>query len=291
MLTCYPPHHQDSLGNFYDCRLTLAPAVDPVACPSGFIFSRESIIENLLDQKKENKRRLAAWEAAQAGAARREAERAAVDAEAALLAFDRRNHAGASDALAARLRQAINEEAEALLADKRVTTGVSAIAEREARKAEVRAFWAPSQGPEAAAVVDKPDGATRCPASGNKLRLKDLTPLVFTPVPGGGAGEYMDPVTRDPLTNASRLVVLKPTGDVMLESTWRACVRGDGQWAGAAVGDDDVLELQRGGTGFAEHDGEGVQVSRHFALGAGNGLADRRGQGAGAGSLFGLRMD
>ena len=56
---------QDSVGNYYDCRLTLAPAVDPVCCPYGFIFSREAILENLLAQKKANKKKKAAWEAQQ----------------------------------------------------------------------------------------------------------------------------------------------------------------------------------------------------------------------------------
>ena len=81
-LALYFHPFQDSMGNFYDCRLTLTPAHDPVACPSGFIFSREAIIENLLAQKKENKRRLVAWEAAQADTARKESEREAVDKEA-----------------------------------------------------------------------------------------------------------------------------------------------------------------------------------------------------------------
>lgn len=34
----------------------------------------------------------------------------------------------------------------------------------------------------------------------------------FTRVPDGGPNEYMDPVTKDVFTNASRLMVLKPTG-------------------------------------------------------------------------------
>ena len=34
----------------------------------------------------------------------------------------------------------------------------------------------------------------------------------FTRVPGGGPHEYMDPVTKDAFTNASRLILLKPTG-------------------------------------------------------------------------------
>ena len=211
---------KDSMGHFFDCRLSLSPAVDPVACPSGFIFSREAIIENLLAQKKETKRQLAAWEAAQANTSRKEAERSAVEKEAALLAFDRRNHAGASDILATQLHDAVTEEAEAMLAETRVTSGAVNIRSNEERMASMKAFWAPSQTPHAAATVDKPDGFTKCPASGKKMKLKDLVPVKFSSMPGGGAAEYMDPVTRDPLTNASRLVVLKPTGDVVLESTW-----------------------------------------------------------------------
>jgi nitric oxide synthase-interacting protein len=280
---------KDSLGNYYDCRLTLSPAVDPVACPSGFIFSREAIIENLLAQKKENKRKLALWEQSQATQERKAAERDAVEKEASLLAFDRRNHAGASDALATQLRDAVTEEAEALMADKHATTSVQNIKDNEARKVGMKSFWVPSQGKESAEVVEKPDGNTKCPASGKKIKLKDLIPVKFTPVPGGEPGEYMDPVTRDPLTNASKLILLKPTGDVVLEATWKKCIKPDGNWQGVAVSADDVFELKGGGTGFAEHDGD-VEAKKFFALGSGSGLADRRGQGTeGTGSKFGLR--
>ncbi|KAG7667570.1 hypothetical protein Ndes2526B_g03573 [Nannochloris sp. 'desiccata'] len=281
---------KDSLGNFYDCRLTLSPAVDPVASPSGFIFSREAIIENLLAQKKENKRRLVMWEQSQAIQLRKAAERDAVEKEASLLAFDRRNHAGASETLASQLRDAVTEEAEALMADKHTTRSVNNIKDNEARMVGLKSFWVPSQSKEAAEVVEKPDGSTRCPASGKKIKLKDLIQVNFTPVPGGEPGEYMDPVTRDPLTNASKLILIKPTGDVVLEATWKTCIKPDGVWHRIAVGDDDVLILEKGGTGFAEHDGDSVEAKRYFALGAGNGLADRRGQGAAGGSKFGLRL-
>ena len=48
------------------------------------------------------------------------AERQAVADQTQLLAFDRQNHMGASDSSAASLTAAIREEAEALLATKRV---------------------------------------------------------------------------------------------------------------------------------------------------------------------------
>lgn len=276
------------MGNYYDCRLTLSPAVDPVCCPSGFVFSREAIIENLLEQKKANKRKLAAWEAQQAEEARKAAGKAAIEQEAALLAFDRQNHAGASKELATKLHEAVSTEAEALMAEKRTATGVVNIRDNEQMMKTMKAFWVPSQTPEAVTRVEKPDGHTLCPASGKKLKLKDLIPITFTPVPGGEPHEFMDPVMRTPLTNASRLVVLKPTGAVMLEETWRRCIRPEGEYEGKRVCDDDVLELQRGGTGFAEHDKEALQAKRYFALGPGSGLADLRGQTSRGGSKFGL---
>ena len=38
---------------------------DPVCTPNGYLFSREAILENLLQQKKANRRKFAAWEAQQ----------------------------------------------------------------------------------------------------------------------------------------------------------------------------------------------------------------------------------
>ena len=60
-----------------------------------------------------------------------------------LLAFDRQNHMGASDSSAASLTAAIREEAEALLADKRVVETDVAIREnKEKMKARPHSCWA-----------------------------------------------------------------------------------------------------------------------------------------------------
>ncbi len=79
----------------------------------------------------------------------------------------------------------------------------------------MKAFWVPSQGKEARQILAKPDEHTYCPASGKKLRLKDLIPVRFTRVPEEDSGVFMDPVTKDTFTNASSLVVLKPTGKLV----------------------------------------------------------------------------
>ena len=61
------------------------------------------------------------------------AERAAVAEQTQLLAFDRQNHMGVSSASAASLSAAIREEAEALLADKRVVETDVAITQNKAK--------------------------------------------------------------------------------------------------------------------------------------------------------------
>ncbi len=70
----------------------------------------------------------------------------------------------------------------------------------------------PSKAPTAELKMAKPDNETRCPASGEKLRMKDLIEVRFTPVPEGEPGKHMDPVTKESITNISKLVVLASTG-------------------------------------------------------------------------------
>ena len=77
---------------------------------------------------------------------------------------------------------------------------------------EMRAFWMPSKTPEAQRLLEKPDMNTYCPASGKKLRLKDLIPIRFMRCAEDEEGFAKDPVTKDTFTNANRLVVLKGTG-------------------------------------------------------------------------------
>ena len=46
----------------------------------------------------------------------------------------------------------------------------------------VNAYWVASATPESRQLLDKPDVNTYCPATGKKLRLKDLVPVKLTAV-------------------------------------------------------------------------------------------------------------
>jgi nitric oxide synthase-interacting protein len=71
-----------------------------------------------------------------------ETERQAVASQTQLLAFDRQNHMGASDSMAATIRAAIEEEAEAMLADKHtVSSAVNIRQNAEKIKARARPGW------------------------------------------------------------------------------------------------------------------------------------------------------
>ncbi len=88
----------------------------------------------------------------------------------------------------------------------------------------------------------------------------------------------------------ARLTPGRPAGagDVVLHETWKSCIAPEGHFNGVELGARDVVELQRGGTGFAAHDGDRVQASKFSQLGPGSGRADLRGQHKAARSLGGL---
>ena len=273
---------KDSQGNFYDCCLTLAPAVDPVCTPSGFLYSKQAILENLLQQKKENKRKLRVWEEEQRARSDSKLERSLEEEEARKEAFFRVNHEGAA------ARSSAPDLATAREAPATTSRDAPTRDERE-KAADLRAFWLPSKTPEAEKRAEKPSMACRCPATGKKLKLKDLVPVSFARDPDDPK-RYIDPLLKDQLTNRDALVVIKATGAVMKKKTYETLVKPDGVYEGSKVSPKDVFDLQKGGTGFAAHD-RTSQSKKHFAVGIGSGLADVRGQSGSSVSRFGLKFN
>jgi len=101
---------KESQGNYYDYNLTLQPAVDPVCTPHGYLFSKEAILQNLLDQRKANKRKLAAWEARQEELQREQEEIRQIEEDAALIAFQHENHLGDTHVLAKRAQEEFKKQ-------------------------------------------------------------------------------------------------------------------------------------------------------------------------------------
>lgn len=74
----------------------------------------------------------------------------------------------------------------------------------------------------------------------------------------------------------------------MLYETYKKLVEPDGTYDGFKINKTDIIVLQRGGTGYAAHDGEMIKASKHTFLGLGSGMTDLRGQHSGSGTKSGL---
>jgi nitric oxide synthase-interacting protein len=272
---------KDAQGNFDDCNLTYAPAVQPMCTPGGFLYSKEAIFENLLAQKKEKKRQLKLWEDQERERAQTQAEDEIVREEAKKEAFYSQNYEGVA-------REGEAGTSGDAQKKKKKNAGLNWDSEQKGADGKLRAYWLPSKTPEMKANVDKPSLTCRCPASGKKLKLKDLFPVSLMRDPEN-ARKYIDPLTKDELTNRDSLVAIRTSGVVMKKKTYENLVKPDGELNGKAVSPKDVVEIQTGGTGFSAHD-KNSQSKKKYLVGMGSGMADLRGQNSSAVSRFGLKF-
>mmetsp|Transcript_43116 Transcript_43116/g.137696 ORF Transcript_43116/g.137696 Transcript_43116/m.137696 type:complete len:321 (+) Transcript_43116:72-1034(+) len=281
---------KDSLGNYDDCSLHQCTAIDPVITNKGYIFSKEAILECLLGQKKDIARKMAAYEGQIKEDERKEMDRQVEEEQGKLIAFDKQNHGGAltKDAAIARATKdgIVGQGGESNVV--RTTAHLTTEFDHE-RMREMKAFWMPSRTPEAETRLDKPRDFTVCPASGEKLRIKDLTSVKWTCVPEGEQGKHMCPVCKKTFTNAVGLVCLGKTGDMLCEKCYVGFIKPDGVYDGKKVKEKDVIKVQKLGTGFAGgSEAKKLQAEKYYQLGMGSGLYDLRGQSTQGPSRGGL---
>mmetsp|Transcript_43010 Transcript_43010/g.96567 ORF Transcript_43010/g.96567 Transcript_43010/m.96567 type:complete len:249 (+) Transcript_43010:2-748(+) len=130
-------------------------------------------------------------------------------------------------------------------------------------KSQLRAksFWTKEFTPTAApSEVKKVDTVTRCPMTGKKLKVKDLIPVKMEIADqklmdqGGGKGVFCCAVSKNPIVHQQALL-LKPTGVVILESVWKDIVSKEMKCpvTGKKLREEDLLKLERGGSGFSAH--------------------------------------
>lgn len=96
----------------------------------------------------------------------------------------------------------------------------------------MQSFWQPQSTPNTEIRLDKPSMEVPCPATGKKLNIKSLIDIKFHAAPEGSEGHHIDPISNDIITNHAKLVVLAPTGDVVLEKTYLTCIKPDGEYDG-----------------------------------------------------------
>ncbi|VDP11397.1 unnamed protein product, partial [Soboliphyme baturini] len=134
------------------------------------------------------------------------------------------------------------------------TTSINSTATVGSKRKHVRSFWIPSLNEENVPhAIDKPDMKIYCPMSGKVLKFKDLTAVKFATANIDGEVKFLCAVSNDILTNSTPCAVLKTSGNVVTIDCVENVIKKD--WIdptnGRNMTEQDIILLQRGGTGFA----------------------------------------
>ncbi|CAN7940307.1 unnamed protein product [Ixodes hexagonus] len=238
---------KDAVKDFDCCCLSLQPCRNPVITPDGFLFDKEAILEYIIRRKAENARLLKEYEAQKRkdellGAFYESiAQKLISDSE-----FQRRHHIFPATGK----RYADDDEKPSV---SNMTSG---------KGSQLPSFWVPCLTPSAEKKkMDKPKNTVLCPMSGRPIKAKDLFPIKFTPVvdPDDKASlitkkaRFMCAVTHDILGNSVPCAALKTSGNVVTMECVEKLLKKD--WLdptnGKTLTEDDIIPLQRGGTGYA----------------------------------------
>lgn len=140
------------------------------------------------------------------------------------------------------------------------STSISNVA--NGREKTLPSFWIPALTPNADKVqMKKPGKAVLCPMSGQPIKVKDLIPIEFTEINDpdekksliARRDRYMCAVTHDVLGNSVPTAVLKTSGNVVTMECVEKLIKKDmiDPTNGKALKEEDIIQLQRGGTGYA----------------------------------------
>jgi nitric oxide synthase-interacting protein len=145
----------------------------------------------------------------------------------------------------------------------------------------MKAFWLPSATPVAPVKVDAPSTSTVCPEGKEKLKLKSLFPVYFTEDTSEKKSSssldktFICPSCKVTLTNTLSLVALSSCGHVFCKKCAHKFVAVDKVCLACGKGckERNLVNLEKGGTGFAGHDDHLVATDfKHLGSGSGLGL-------------------
>jgi nitric oxide synthase-interacting protein len=210
----------DSQLNFGDCALSLTPATDPVATPSGHVYSREAIVEYLLAKTNDIKKAKQNYQF-YLNKQRTNLEREEKNAQSlAIVEFE-----GKQKAAPAKKRER----------------------EEENPLARVSYWLADFQPEHKETVPEPPPDRPSSPYSGEPLRLKDLQPLSFERSSDGKVlcAISHKTITTQPVVAMKEHVVLEEVYDKLVKATMTCPV------TGKKLKEKNIRRLQKGKSGFA----------------------------------------
>ena len=171
----------DAQGKFGDCELSLSEAINPVATPSGHIYSREAIVEYLLTTTMALKEARTKYD----------------------YHLEKTEKLGQDTA---RKKQA--EVIEAFEDSQKATTSTKKRPRTEEKK--MAGYWLAEHQPEhTSQPAEPPSERPSSPSSGNPLRLKDLHPLLMK---RNDDGKVVCAISDKTISTQPAIVLCGPSG-------------------------------------------------------------------------------
>ncbi|XP_019743042.1 nitric oxide synthase-interacting protein [Hippocampus comes] len=257
---------KDAIKDFDCCCLSLQPCQTPVVTPDGFLYEKQAILEYILHQKTDIARKMKAYEK-QKQAQKNDSQLESKSAEREKVEkFKTRENSIVSKPI----NPFISGQSKV---GEKIRTGGSSSASSStdsvaSSSQSLPSFWVPSLTPEAKPnLLKKPSKTVLCPMSGRPIKMNELITVRFTPVDPSldrvalinRQDRYICAVTKDVLGNSVPCAVLRPSGCVVTQECVERLIKLDmtDPVSGDKLSDNDIIPLQRGGTGFA---GAGVEL-------------------------------
>lgn len=245
---------KDALIPFGYCCLSLNRAKDPLVSPSGYIYSKECIYENLLAQKQQIQQNKVAYEKYCERLEQQKQDEIIKKEEKELTAF-------LSTTRVIQGSNSANSESKDTTQQEIVQELAKAVDDttREEQRKDLKrtSFWVPEFAPSADTRIEKPDEKTHDPMDASvPMKLKHLMPADFkwsTP------GKDQEPKVMCALTHKDithqKAVLLKPSGQVILEECLKDMVLPTMTCplSGLKLRKKDIIFLQTGGTSYSAH--------------------------------------
>jgi nitric oxide synthase-interacting protein len=210
----------DSQLQFGDCALSVTAAVDPVATPSGHVYSREAIVEYLMSKTKEIKQAKLNYQAYLDKQQSKQDEEKKESQSQAIVAFEGKQKA---TTVASKKRPASNPLAST-------------------------SYWLSEFQPEhTEQVPEPPPERPLSPFSGGPLRLKDLHPLTFERSSDGKVQCAVShkTITTQPVIALKEHVVSEEVFDSLVKDSMVCPI------TGRKLKKKHILRLQKAKSGFA----------------------------------------
>jgi nitric oxide synthase-interacting protein len=243
--------------------LSTQAARTPVITPHGYLYDKECILENLLTQKADIKRKMKAYERQLREGQADQAVKSGKANDAAMAEFVKKERGFAVGGAAKGVTDPFEKKAvEISRAGQMLAMQKETRITKEGKVTpKLPAFWLPTLQPDAKETQLKaPDTKTKCPMSGKNLVFKDLITVNFKPADKLSTvamvardERYVCSLTDKVLRNAIPCVVLKPSGRVITKEAFEKLVKPDmvDPVSGEALTMADIIPMASCGTGYA----------------------------------------